>query len=260
MTRVRLVAWREEEGQERADSLRDQGYAVEFEAAEGGALLKALKAKPPEAVVIDLSRSPALGRDLGVALRIHRATRQVPLVFLAGAPEKVEQVRRVLPDAHFAEPADMSEVLGQALAGPLSDPVVPESALAGYSGTPLPKKLGIKESMRVLLVGAPAGFRDTLGTMPAGVRLRKRFGPEVDLILWFVRSHAELRGGIDKWADRVGRGGLWIVWPKKGSEIESDLKQSLVRKTGLAAGLVDYKIAAFDKTWSGLKFAVRKNR
>jgi CheY-like chemotaxis protein len=260
MTRVRLVAWREEAGREWAEALGAEGYAVEFEATDGGTLLKALKANPPEAVVIDLSRSPAFGRDLGVALRIHRATREVPLVFLDGAPEKVEVVRRVLPDAHYAEPAEISEVLRQALAAPLSDPIVPASALAGYSGTPLPKKLGIKESMRVLLVGAPAGFLDTLGTLPAGVSLGKRFGPGVDLVLWFVRSHQELRGGMDKWAGRVVKGGLWIIWPKQGSDIESDLKQDLVRKTGLAAGLVDYKIAAVDETWSGLKFAVRKNR
>ena len=255
-----MVAWREEEGRDWVEVLRAEGYAVEFEATDGAALLKALKADPPEAVVIDLSRSPAFGRDLGVALRIHGATRKVPLVFLAGAPEKVDGVHRVLPDAHYAEPAEILDVLEQALAAPPSNPVVPESALAGYSGTPLPKKLGIKESMRVLLVGAPAGFQDTLGTLPVGVSLRKRFGPRVDLILWFVRSQQELRGGIDKWAPRVGRGGLWIIWPKQGSEMESDLKQALVRKIGLAAGLVDYKIAAVDRTWSGLKFAIRKNR
>jgi hypothetical protein len=79
----------------------------------------------------------------------------------------------------------------------------------------------------------------------------------VDLVLWFVRSARELEGGIETWSARVGKGGLWIVWPKKSSGFATDLQQAIVRKTGLKAGLVDYKIAAIDQTWSGLKFAIR---
>lgn len=110
-----------------------------------GELLGVLKAQPPAALIIDLSRSPAQGRDLGVALRIHGSTRQVPLLFVEGEAEKVARVRQVLPDAIFTSWSGVAEPLKEVMARPPSDPVVPGSALAGYSGTPLPKKLGIKE-------------------------------------------------------------------------------------------------------------------
>jgi hypothetical protein len=94
--------------------------------------------------------------------------------------------------------------------------------------------------------------------LPEGVRLVERYQAALDLILWFVRSRDELERAMDKWAARVGKGGLWIIWPKKSSGIQSDLTQAVVRRAGLDAGLVDYKIASMDETWSGLRFSVRK--
>jgi CheY-like chemotaxis protein len=260
MKAVRLLAWNEAEGTARRRELERLGHEVVFEPSGAGELLRTLKEDPPGAVVIDLSRSPAQGRDLGVALRIHGSTRHLPMVFAGGSPEKVAGVRRVLPDAEFASWDEVRSALERALKAPPVNPVVPDSILAGYSGTPLPKKLGIKASSRVLLAGAPTDFAATLGILPDGVTLAKRHGAGVDLILWFVRSRRELERNIEGWASRVGRGGLWIIWPKKSSGIPSDLSQGVVRRTGLNAGLVDYKIAALDQTWSGLKFAVRKGR
>lgn len=258
MKAVRLAAWNEAEGRARRRELERLGYEVVFEPSGAGELLRALRQDPPGAVVIDLSRSPAQGRDLGVALRVHGSTRHLPMVFVGGSPEKVAGVWKVLPDAEFASWDEVHSAVARALKTPLENPVVPESILAGYSGTPLPKKLGIKNSSRVLLAGAPPDFAATLGTLPDGATLAKRYGAGVDLILWFVRSRHELERNMDEWVSRVGRGGIWIIWPKKSSGIPSDLKQDLVRRTGLSAGLVDYKIAALDQTWSGLKFVVRK--
>jgi hypothetical protein len=258
MKPVRLASWREAEGKVRAKELKAAGHRVTFAPVDAGRLLAALKKDPPAAVVIDLDRSPAQGRDLGVALRVHGGTRGVPLLFAGGAPEKVEIVRKVLPDAGFAPWSEAGEALTRLLAAPLTDPVVPASNLAGYSGTPLPKKLGIKEGHRVLLAGGPEDFQKTLGSLPPGVTLTRRFQGRIDLILWFVRRSSELEKGIPTWAPRVGPGGIWILWPKQSSGVPSDLKQAVVRKVGLDAGLVDYKIAAVDETWSGLKFAVRK--
>ena len=257
MSKVGLAHWRMEEGYLRKAELEARGFSVEYHPVAAGELLGVLKAQPPAALIIDLSRSPAQGRDLGVALRIHGSTRQVPLLFVEGDAEKVARVRQVLPDAIFTSWSGVAEPLKEVMARPPSDPVVPESALAGYSGTPLPRKLGIKEGNQLLLVRGPKGFQDTLGPLPDGVRFVTRYGPRVDLILWFVRQEGELEAGIEKWAPRVGRGGIWILWPKKSSGFPSDLKQATVRRVGLANGLVDYKIAAVDSTWSGLKFAVR---
>ena len=260
MPTVCLVHWREVEGREWARFLEHLGYSVRYEPVDPGMQFGSLKSDPPDAFVIDLSRSPAQGRDLAVALRIFRGTRYVPTVFVGGASEKVAGVRKILPDAFFTSWDEIGGILPAALAAPPIRPVVPASALAGYSGTPLPKKLGIKAGTRVLLVGAPPDFQSTLGTLPEGVQFVKRFGAGVGLILWFVRSPRELETGIGKWAPRVGKGGIWIIWPKQSSGLASELSQATVRKAGLTTGLVDYKIAAVDQTWSGLKFAVRAGR
>jgi hypothetical protein len=258
MKPVRLAAWNEAEGRLLRGELERMDHRVVFEPLGAGELLHTLKEEVPGAVVIDLSRSPAQGRDLAVALRVQRATRHLPLVFVGGSPEKVAGVRKILPDAEFASWTEVSSALERALKNPPANPVVPGSRLAGYSGTPLPKKLGIKASSQVLLAGAPSGFPAVLGALPEGATLVKRFGPNVELILWFVRSRRELERTMGKWASRVGAGGIWIIWPKKSSGVLSDLKQDVVRRAGMDAGLVDYKIAALDHTWSGLKFAVRK--
>ncbi len=135
--------------------------------------------------------------------------------------------------------------------------VVPASVFEGYKGTPLPKKLGIKEDSVVILAGPPKGFESTLGTLPHGVTLRKRAHGKCDLILWFVKSIKEMEPKIKKMGDLAGKDGLWIIWPQKTSSIASDLSQTIVRKKGLASGLVDYKVCAIDKVWSGLKFTKR---
>jgi hypothetical protein len=170
----------------------------------------------------------------------------------------VAGVRKVLPDAAFASWDEIGGSIRHALAHPPSNPVVPDSILAGYSGTPLPKKLGIKRGTSVLVARAPDEFQGLLGPLPDGARLLKRYGGDVELILWFVRSATELERGIEKWATRVGKGGIWILWPKKASGFPSDLTQNRVRRVGLDAGLVDYKIASIDQTWSGLKFSLRR--
>ena len=255
-----LAHWKASEGRERARELEELGFSVRYHPVDAGRLLKILKDDPPEAIVVDLSRSPSQGRDLAVALRIRGATRFTPLIFAGGAPEKVAGVRKVLPDAVFASWDEIGGSIRESLEQPPSSPIVPDSALAGYSGTPLPKKLGIKKGMSVVLARSPDGFQERLGPLPEGARLVKRYSGDVELILWFVRSAGELERGIDRWVPRVGKGGIWIIWPKKASGVTSDLTQNGVRRIGLDSGLVDYKIASIDQTWSGLKFAIRRKR
>lgn len=130
---------------------------------------------------------------------------------------------------------------------------------AGYSGTPLPKKLGIQPGTSLALVDAPAGFARTLGALPERVALRRDARAGTDLTVWFVRNGKDLAGGIVRMAARTGSGALWIAWPKLGSALASDLREGVVRDAALAEGLVDYKVCAIDGTWSGLKFARRKS-
>ena len=134
------------------------------------------------------------------------------------------------------------------------------STSAGYSGTPLPKKLGIKPGTVVVLVRAPDTFEQTLGELPTDVTVRRRNQGTRDLTLWFTRSRAELIAGVGSMARRHETGRLWILWPKRASPLVSDHSESDVRRAGLTCGLVDYKICAVDRDWSGLLFAPRAKR
>jgi hypothetical protein len=129
---------------------------------------------------------------------------------------------------------------------------------SGYSGTPLAKKLGIKPDSLVTLIGAPKGFKSELIDLPAGVRFSNRFTPTPDLAIWFVSSRREVEGRMPEVA-RVMGAGLWVAWPKKASGIVTDVNENVIRSTGLAQGIVDYKVCAINEIWSGLKFARRKS-
>ena len=132
--------------------------------------------------------------------------------------------------------------------------------MAGYSGTPLPRKLGLKEGHPVALVGAPPGFRPTLGKLPDDATLRAdlRGRGACDGILFFARRRAELERRVTALAGRLApAGGLWGAWLKKSSGVATDLSDSVVREIGLASGLVDNKVCAVDEAWSALRFVVR---
>ena len=133
------------------------------------------------------------------------------------------------------------------------------SGAAGYSLTPLPKKLGIKENSVVALMAAPSDFLKTLGRLPEGTTLHANPRAKRDLTIWFVHSLKALRVAIPRMAEASRQGGVWIAWPKKTSALAGDVSETEVRSLGLAAGMVDYKICAIDQTWSGLKFALRRS-
>ena len=256
---VRLIHWNVAEAEERAAGIRVWRYEV-----HAGPLtapgLRQLREDPPDAVVIDLSRLPSQGRDVGLGLRTYATTRRVPLVFVGGDPDKVAGVRALLPDATYTTWGRIRSALARAIASPPAAPVVPSSALAGYSGTPLPRKLGIRENSVVVLVSAPPDFRATLGNLPMGVVVTDRWPSRFQLAVWFVRSLRDLERGIRSAAARLTGGSLWIAWPKRSSSLVAGLTQQRVREAGLGAGLVDYKVCAIDATWSGLLFTRRKKR
>jgi hypothetical protein len=130
--------------------------------------------------------------------------------------------------------------------------------MAGYSGTPLVKKLGIKEGSRVALVNAPENFETELGELPANVKFMKSNTKSLDLILFFVLFERVLARDFAKLAARLtSKGMIWIAWPKKSSGVTTELTFEHVQRIGLDAGLVDVKICAIDDTWSGLKFVYR---
>lgn len=129
---------------------------------------------------------------------------------------------------------------------------------AGYSGTPLPKKLEIKANTCVATLGAPPDFAQALGDLPAGAKLRKGLAGHRDLTIWFVTSRRQLEGDIKKVAPGKGEGSLWIAWPKKASRVKTDVTEDVLREVILPLGLVDRKVCAIDETWSGLLFSWRR--
>lgn len=131
---------------------------------------------------------------------------------------------------------------------------------AGYSGTPLPKKLGIKPGSRVLLDGAPDDFESThLAPLPDGVEMHRRAGKTpYDLVVAFRTDARSLVKNLPRDITRITMPGrLWLAWPKKASGVATDLTGDVVREEGLAAGVVDIKVCAIDETWSGLAFVRR---
>lgn len=131
--------------------------------------------------------------------------------------------------------------------------------MTGYSGTPLPKKLEIKENTRVATIGAPADFRDTLGPLPTGATLKCGLAAPRDLTIWFITSRKQLEGDLKKVTPPRGQGSLWVAWPKKASGVKTDVTENVLRELILPQGLVDRKVCAIDETWSGLLFSWRRS-
>lgn len=128
--------------------------------------------------------------------------------------------------------------------------------MAGYSGTPLPKKLGIKEQFRVAMFDLPADVKSELKTSLASCDVVK--DAPLDFAMIFVKTTAELKKQFPLFAKQLAPAGiLWVSWPKKASGVATDLTENEVRKIGLDAGLVDVKVCAVNEIWSGLKFVIR---
>lgn len=131
--------------------------------------------------------------------------------------------------------------------------------MAGYSGTPLPKKLGIKEGSRIAFVNAPPSLSKALEPLPAGAAIMRQARAPLDVVLIFVKSERELLTQFSYYAERLAPAGrLWVAWPKKSSGVATNLVFENVQRVGLATGLVDNKVCAIDEIWSGLQFVIRK--
>jgi hypothetical protein len=130
--------------------------------------------------------------------------------------------------------------------------------MAGYSGTPLIQKIGIKPGHRIILRNHPASFVKDLGKLPEGAKSADRLSDNANVIVYFTDRLADLQKDFGRLsAALVPDGMLWISWPKKASGRPTDLTEDIVRHVGLECGLVDVKVCAIDETWSGLKFVIR---
>ena len=131
--------------------------------------------------------------------------------------------------------------------------------MAGYSGTPLVKKLGIKENFRIYVRNTPDNYLDLIEPLPQNVTLTKRIFGEIDMVHFFTKSKRELISEIPKQLGKIKQNGaIWISWPKKSSKVPTDITEDVIREVILPLGLVDTKVCAVDEIWSGLKLVIRK--
>jgi hypothetical protein len=130
--------------------------------------------------------------------------------------------------------------------------------MAGYSGTPLAQKIGIKAGHRLVLRNHPASFLRDLGELPEGVKHSDRLAGKANVVIFFTDKLAALENGFSALARTMESDGmLWIAWPKRASGVPTDLTEDVVRRVALQRGLVDVKVCAIDATWSGLKLVIR---
>jgi hypothetical protein len=130
---------------------------------------------------------------------------------------------------------------------------------AGYSGTPLPKKLGITESTQVALIGAPSEYEALLGRLPVGAKLGASLSQKTDLVHVFVTQREELAVHLAKLRRKLRDDAVvWVSWPKKASKVATTVTEDVVRELALPLGFVDIKVCAVSEVWSGLKLVVRK--
>ena len=263
MKQIRLVHWNEEEGLERQQQLEALGFEAAFDFGDSLFVSRRIKADPPDAVVIDLSRIPSHGREVAHSVRATKATRHLPIVFVDGEPEKVEKTRQFIPDATFTTWGRIRTALPKAIATPVANPVVPDH---NAWGKPTIAKLGVKPGFKVALLGSPTGFADSLKPLPPKVTFTARPEANADIYICFARTTAELLAHLLalRGADPPSRSGgtsrktMWLAWPKKASGVQTELDGNIVRETGLRGGWVDFKVCALDGTWSGLAFKKRK--
>jgi CheY-like chemotaxis protein len=260
MSRILLVHWNEKEARERSRKLKALGHKTAVLSDTEKRNFESIRESPPDLFLIDLTRLPSHGREIAGYLRRLKATRHVPILFVDGDADRVSRTRSLLPDADFAKWKDLKKAIPKAKAKKRAPakPVVP-GTMAGYSGTPLFKKLGVREKYKAVLINPPDRFKRKLEPLPAGAEIVEN--PKLaNVAVLFALSESELirdfRPLTKALPEKIA---LWIAWPKKASGVATDLTENIVREFGLSAEWVDYKVCAIDETWSGLCFARRKS-
>jgi len=251
---VRVIHWKEDEAQPLLTACRGAGFDVEYQAGDGGIITRAIRTKPPDVLVIDLSRLPSHGREVAIWLRNTKGTRNIPIVFANGDPEKIAGVRERLPDAAYAVTAKIAAAIKRAAkSAPKRSLATPPAIMERSREKSAAEKLGITASATVAIVEPPRDFPDLLGTLPDKVEFAE---DEAPLTLWFVHDRESLLNNLRDMRAATTRTKLWLLW-RKGSKGEA-LTQNALREITREVGLVDYKICAVDARWSAMLFARKK--
>jgi CheY-like chemotaxis protein len=252
MSRVRVVHWRAAEAEPLLAACRVAGHHVEYDSADLPATAKIVRRTMPEALVIDLTRVPSSGRNLAFAIRNTKYTRQIPIVFVDGEPEKVDAIRKQLPDAVYTPRKRVAAAIRTACKQVLINPAIPPTVNELYGSRSAAQKLGFKEGLTVALFDAPRDYVSLFGEIPEDVELVEDPEDIHPITLWFVRDPRDYQDQLPRKRSLAARSKLWVIWPKGAT---NGLTQNLVRAAANDVGLVDYKICSVDGRWSGMLFA-----
>jgi CheY-like chemotaxis protein len=253
MSRLRLLHWNAAEASVTKNVLLKAGFQVDYDTTFTSALMRQWREDPPWAFVIDLSRLPAQGREIAIALRQSQKTRHIPIVFCDGAPEKVKLTHDLLPDATYCSVEELVKTLKNLL--PVQNPVKPAGMMNRYGSRTAAQKLGITEGGTVTVIEPPRNLSKVLGELPRRAEFIDEGGA---VTLCFVHSADDLRADMSRVRSLATKSKLWFLWRKKNAPGHNGVTEQLVRQTGVDLGLVDYKICSVDSTWSAMLFARRK--
>jgi len=255
MPRVRLFHWKTQEAVPLIADLEAAGFSVDYEEQLSSSSFRRVRESQPHAFVVDLSSRPSHGREVAIALRGHKATRHVPILFVNGEPEKVEGVRRTLPDATYVTGARLIPALRRAKT--VSKPLIPAQMMDRYAGRTAAQKLGIGKGARVAVVDPPADYARAIGDLPEGAFFEEEDFAVCKITLWFVHDYPALQAAMPEIRRTATRHRLCILWRKgKGGPLDG----GIIRTCANRVGLVDYKVCSVNETWSGMAFAVKKPR
>ena len=260
MANIRLIHWNASEAASQIELLRSAGHDVAYDEKINPGISRRIRETQPHAVVIDLSRLPSHGREVAVYLRGQKATRELPLVFVGGAEEKVAAIRQLLPDATYTHVGKLKSAIRLAIKNRTASPVVPPQTMDRYAGRTAAQKMGIRPDSAVAVFDAPRAYASVLGELPTGASLLEEPSEPCAVTIWFAHDPETFQSALPRMRRIAARSKLWVAWKKKSAAPASRISEDFVRNAASAAGLVDYKVCAIDATWSGLALAPTRTR
>jgi hypothetical protein len=249
MPRVVVIHRDPAEAAEQASRLCDADLLAEPYPVLGPKGFRELRANPPDAIVIDLMRTPSYGRSMGALIRESKSLRSIPLVFVEGDPSKTRATKQVLPDAVYTPWAKLRKAIGRAIERAPERPSLPRSART------VAEKLGIENCKSLKTINFP---KECMLELPPGP-LKSERADDAEVLMVWARSEAVLSRELPAAAKWISKGRrLWLLWPKKASGVKTTLTMPRVRELATAHGLIDYKVCAVDETWSAMAVGPRR--
>lgn len=262
MSRVRLIHWNAEEAEPLLALLKRAGHTVDYDAKFTSKMFKEIRTSPPDAMVIDLTRMPSHGRYVAFSMRQSPKTRQVPVVLVDGDPDKVAITKRQVPDMFFTTRAKLLTAIKAAQKQRVANPIAP-GRLFSYHTRTAAQKMGIGKNARVGVIDGPRDYERVIGEVEEGVEFVEGARPDCTMLIWFVTdpdTFLEMLPRMRALMSKIARMRLWVLWKKGGTTRSGAVTQPLIREAGQEFGMVDYKICAVDKNWSGIALTIKKAR